>query len=191
VALPPLSVKMLVIGRSRPAVDHRVVSEGGVDIGFAASEAETLVETARPEIVNRGPQPDCSRHLPLGQVQQSSSYSPTLGGRGDEDLVELTDIGLSARKPTSRFPASMARNTFHPEANSTAGIRVKNPSLLAGLLFDNNGRRMTPTHAVKNGRHYLYWLCHGDGVRSRESARSNPVFMRRQPRLATGRLLRL
>jgi site-specific DNA recombinase len=40
------------------------------------------------------------------------------------------------------------------------GIRVKNPSLLAGLLFDSDGRRMTPTHAVKNGRRYRYYVSH-------------------------------
>jgi hypothetical protein len=34
------------------------------------------------------------------------------------------------------------------------GRRVKSPSLLAGLLFDGEGQRMTPTHAVKNGRRY-------------------------------------
>ena len=38
------------------------------------------------------------------------------------------------------------------------GIRVKNPSLLVGLLFDNNGQRLTPTHAVKNGRRYRYYV---------------------------------
>ncbi len=38
------------------------------------------------------------------------------------------------------------------------GIRVKNPSLLTGLLFDNEGHRMTPTHAVKNGRRYRYYV---------------------------------
>jgi site-specific DNA recombinase len=32
------------------------------------------------------------------------------------------------------------------------GIRVRNPSLLTGLLFDGEGHRMTPTHAVKKGR---------------------------------------
>ncbi len=39
-----------------------------------------------------------------------------------------------------------------------AGIRVKNPSLLAGLLFDSEGQRMTPTHAVKNGKRYRYYV---------------------------------
>jgi site-specific DNA recombinase len=37
---------------------------------------------------------------------------------------------------------------------------VKTPNLLAGLLFDNNGQRLTPTHAVKNGRHYRYYVSH-------------------------------
>jgi site-specific DNA recombinase len=40
------------------------------------------------------------------------------------------------------------------------GIRVKNPSLLAGLLFDSDGRRMTPTHAVKRAKHYRYYVSH-------------------------------
>jgi hypothetical protein len=38
------------------------------------------------------------------------------------------------------------------------GVRVKNPSLLAGLLFDREGHRMTPTHAVKNGKRYRYYV---------------------------------
>ena len=38
------------------------------------------------------------------------------------------------------------------------GIRVKNPSLLAGMLFDSEGCRMTPTHAVKHGRRYRYYV---------------------------------
>jgi DNA invertase Pin-like site-specific DNA recombinase len=40
----------------------------------------------------------------------------------------------------------------------SAGTRVKNPSLLVGLLFDGEGHRMTPTHAVKNGRRYRYYV---------------------------------
>jgi hypothetical protein len=39
-----------------------------------------------------------------------------------------------------------------------AGTRVKNPSLLVGLLFDGEGHRMTPTHAIKNGRRYRYYV---------------------------------
>src|SRR5882762_1304371 len=50
--------------------------------------------------------------------------------------------------------AQLARNAA--ERNSSA--RHRQPSLLAGLLFDGNGNRMTPTHAVKKGRRYRYYV---------------------------------
>jgi DNA invertase Pin-like site-specific DNA recombinase len=42
----------------------------------------------------------------------------------------------------------------------SSGRGAKNPSLLAGLLFDADGNRMTPTHAVKKGRRYRYYVSH-------------------------------
>jgi site-specific DNA recombinase len=42
----------------------------------------------------------------------------------------------------------------------STGGRAKNPSRLAGLLFDGDGNRMTPTHAVKKGRRYRYYVSH-------------------------------
>jgi site-specific DNA recombinase len=38
------------------------------------------------------------------------------------------------------------------------GGRTKSASLLAGLLHDGKGHRMTPTHAVKKGTHYRYYV---------------------------------
>jgi site-specific DNA recombinase len=35
---------------------------------------------------------------------------------------------------------------------------VKNPSLLAGLLFDDNGNPMSPTHTKKHNRRYRYYI---------------------------------
>jgi DNA invertase Pin-like site-specific DNA recombinase len=40
----------------------------------------------------------------------------------------------------------------------TAGEKMANPSLLAGLLYDGEGQRMTPTHAVKKGARYRYYV---------------------------------
>ena len=40
----------------------------------------------------------------------------------------------------------------------TSGARAKHPSLLAGLLFDERGERLTPTHAVKKGTRYRYYV---------------------------------
>jgi site-specific DNA recombinase len=37
------------------------------------------------------------------------------------------------------------------------GESQSTPSLLRGILFDTNGARFTPTHAVKNGKRYRYY----------------------------------
>jgi site-specific DNA recombinase len=37
---------------------------------------------------------------------------------------------------------------------------AKEPSPLAGILFDETGDRLTPSHAVKNGRRYRYYIAH-------------------------------
>lgn len=38
------------------------------------------------------------------------------------------------------------------------GTTAKEPSLLAGLLFDADGQPLTPSHAVKNGKRYRYYV---------------------------------
>jgi DNA invertase Pin-like site-specific DNA recombinase len=43
-------------------------------------------------------------------------------------------------------------------AERNSGARTRRPSLLAGLLFDGDGNRMTPSHAVKKGTHYRYYV---------------------------------
>ena len=55
-----------------------------------------------------------------------------------------------------RVQAQFVSNT----AVRRSGKSSKEPSLLAGLLFDTDGNRMTPTHAVKNGKEarYRYYI---------------------------------
>jgi hypothetical protein len=38
------------------------------------------------------------------------------------------------------------------------GARAKSPSLLTGMVFDETGERLTPTHAVKKGARYRYYV---------------------------------
>src|SRR6266496_4025831 len=38
------------------------------------------------------------------------------------------------------------------------GVRTKYPSLLGGFVFDATGERLTPTHAVKKGTRYRYYV---------------------------------
>lgn len=42
--------------------------------------------------------------------------------------------------------------------NRSTGADAKYPSLLAGLAFDDSGERLTPTHAVKKGTRYRYYV---------------------------------
>jgi site-specific DNA recombinase len=43
-------------------------------------------------------------------------------------------------------------------AERNPGTRTHQPSLLAGMLFDRDGNRMTPSHAVKRGTRYRYYV---------------------------------
>lgn len=42
--------------------------------------------------------------------------------------------------------------------NREVGSHAKQPSLLAGLVFDETGERLTPSHAVKKGTRYRYYV---------------------------------
>ena len=55
------------------------------------------------------------------------------------------------------WDAVQARLAANAVARGT-GARLKNPSLLAGLLFDGEGQPMTATHAVKDGKRYRYYV---------------------------------
>src|ERR1700726_3111759 len=50
------------------------------------------------------------------------------------------------------------------------GERRLSPSLLAGLLYDGVGHRMTPSHAVKKGMRYRYYVSHPLITKAREAA---------------------
>jgi len=50
--------------------------------------------------------------------------------------------------------AQLAGNT----AQRNSATRIRQPSLLTGMLFDCRGNAMTPTHAVKKGRRYRYYV---------------------------------
>jgi site-specific DNA recombinase len=50
--------------------------------------------------------------------------------------------------------AILAENRVDPATRADA----KQPSLLAGLIFDESGERLTPSHAVKKGTRYRYYV---------------------------------
>jgi site-specific DNA recombinase len=54
----------------------------------------------------------------------------------------------------TKVQAVLAEN----RVDRTTGVDAKYPSLLAGLAFDDRGERLTPTHAVKKGMRYRYYV---------------------------------
>jgi site-specific DNA recombinase len=50
--------------------------------------------------------------------------------------------------------AKLADNT----AERNSGTLTRQSSLLAAILFDSHGNRMTPTHATKKGTRYRYYV---------------------------------
>jgi hypothetical protein len=43
-------------------------------------------------------------------------------------------------------------------AERTSGTGTHQPNLLAGMLFDHDGNRMTPSYAIKKGVRYRYYV---------------------------------
>ncbi len=62
------------------------------------------------------------------------------------------------------------------------GSYAKQPSLLAGLAFDETGERLTPSHAVKKGTRYRYYVSRsliiGTAKDHSKGAGSQPVISR-------------
>ena len=54
------------------------------------------------------------------------------------------------------------------------GSNAKSPSLLVGLLFDDQGNRFTPSHAVKRGKRYRYYISQAK-IHQRATAGAGPT----------------
>jgi site-specific DNA recombinase len=70
----------------------------------------------------------------------------------DGDHEAVIDQGL-----WEQTQATLADNAV----TRRSGTNAREPSLLAGILFDGTGNRLTPTHATKQGRRYRYYVSKG------------------------------
>jgi site-specific DNA recombinase len=55
-----------------------------------------------------------------------------------------------------------------------SGSGSKSPSLLVGLLYDEEGNRFTPSHAVKRGKRYRYYISQA-AIHHRPTAKTGPT----------------
>ncbi len=90
----------------------------------------------------------------LYQMLQNPIYSGRIGHKGqiyegehesiiEPELWESVQQSLAAKR-------NQRRN----------GGGAREPSLLAGLIIDAEGKRLTPSHAVKRGKRYRYYVSH-------------------------------
>lgn len=61
---------------------------------------------------------------------------------------------IITKETWNRVQEQLKQNAIHHEQ----GLNHREPSLLRGLLFDDRGNHMSPTHANKKGRRYRYYV---------------------------------
>jgi DNA invertase Pin-like site-specific DNA recombinase len=71
------------------------------------------------------------------------------------------------------------------------GTRKVAPSILAGLVFDAEGNRFTPTHAVKNGRRYRYYTSQAVIQKQKKSSYLGRIPARELEQLVSSQIQRL
>ena len=85
-------------------------------------------------------------------VHKDKSYPGQHDAIVDKDLWDIVQRRLAENRVESRN-----------------GVRAASPSLLAGLLYDDTGARMTPSHANKKGVRYRYYISRRLMTGSREA----------------------
>ena len=95
-----------------------------------------------PKILPRGALPDPPESsLPRRDHPQRQSYPGEHPAIVDKPLWEEVQTVLAANR-----------------VDRATGVRASHPSLLTGMVFDEAGERLTPTHAVKKGTRYRYYV---------------------------------
>src|SRR5438105_7397693 len=107
-----------------------------------------------PAMLTRGFCSACSKALSTGSKKLIPLRVLCSTVRG---LVSRSRARTPAEKSSSAARCAQAQLASNA-AERNASTRHRQPSLLAGLLFDGDGNRMTPSHAVKKGTRYRYYV---------------------------------
>ena len=77
------------------------------------------------------------------------------------------------------------------QGHRQSGTRKVAPSILAGLVFDAEGNRYTPTHAVKKGRRYRYYTSQAVIQKQKKSSYLGRIPARELEQLVSSQIQRL
>ena len=159
---------------------------GNVPLGYDASERTLVINPAEAATVRRifalYRELGCVRRVKeeADRLGLRTKCSTTLNGatRGGKPLsrghiyavlsnpIYTGQIAHKGEVYPGQHPALIDAETWAAVRDQVAGngsdhrrqARAAEPSLLAGLLVDGRGERLTPTHAVKKGRRYRYYV---------------------------------
>jgi site-specific DNA recombinase len=67
---------------------------------------------------------------------------------------------------------AVQRKLADNRASRTSRTNASHPSLLAGLLYDETGDRLTPTHANNHGKRYRFYISHRLTIKRRSRLRA-------------------
>lgn len=86
----------------------------------------------------------------IGFVRHKDAHFP-----GEHEAIVEQDL-------FDRVQAQLEKN----RVDRKTGVNARNPSLLAGFIYDSHGRRMSPDHAAKGARKYRYYVSRTEGPNS-------------------------
>jgi DNA invertase Pin-like site-specific DNA recombinase len=120
----------------------------------------------------------------LTTMTSGRAYGGRSFGRGEiykllANPIYVGEINHKGHRYEGQHPAIIDRETWDEVrarlASNTHARHIrfgaKDPSLLAGLLQDDQGNRLTPTHAVKNGKRYRYYALQPSDTENRKRGR--------------------
>lgn len=104
----------------------------------------------------------------LYKILRNRSYLGEIAHRGQ--IFPGEHEAIVSRRLWDRVQAKLKANNQGHQNGTTAA----SPSLLAGLIYDDRGNRFTPSHAVKNGKRYRYYVSQAR-IQNRPGARGTPT----------------
>jgi site-specific DNA recombinase len=123
------------------------------------------VAKVEAELLRRGIRRPKSRAVTTGRTYGGRAFSRGEIYRILSNPIYVGEIGHKGHRYDGQHPAIIDRDTWMQArarlvANSHARriqLGARDPSLLAGILFDDKGNRLTPTHTNRKGRRYRYY----------------------------------
>ncbi len=148
----------------RTLVIHKIEAEIVRTI-FALYCETGSVAKVEAELIRRGIKRPKSTAVTTGRAYGGRAFTRGEIYRLLSNPVYVGEIGHKGHRYEGQHPAIVERDTWTQArarlaANSHARHiqpGARDPSLLAGLLFDETGSRLTPTHANRHGKRYRYY----------------------------------